>query len=86
MWLSGNFRRSMFYFALKIKRPEVASTTYLRPTVSGASPETSAQWKKLLLYCERLGVSYAPKCSQTQGAASKGDIYDYDQTGGQSGP
>jgi len=68
----------MFYFALKIKRLKVASGTYLRPTICCASPETSAQWKKLLFHCEQLEDSYAQQCSQTQGAASKGDIHDDD--------
>jgi hypothetical protein len=30
MWRSGGFAKSMFYFALKIKRPEVAGGTFFR--------------------------------------------------------
>jgi hypothetical protein len=57
MWRSGNFAKSMFYFALKIKRPEVASGTYFRPPTDRAGPETSAQWIKRAFDCGQFGAS-----------------------------
>ena len=44
----------MFYFALKIKRPEVAEQHVLSSLGKGAGPKTSAQWKSLCFVAGRL--------------------------------
>jgi hypothetical protein len=59
MWRPGNFAQSMFYFALKIKRPEVANGTYFSHISKGHGPETSTQWKSHVFDCEQLKAPYA---------------------------
>jgi hypothetical protein len=42
MWRSGDFVKSMFYSALKIKRPEVSDGTYFCPQLGERSQDFSA--------------------------------------------
>ena len=79
MWRSGNFAQSMFYFALKIKRLEsrerhVPSSHNLLCE----SRDFSAVEKASVSLRTVKQTPTLEQCSQTQGAASKGDIDDDD--------
>jgi hypothetical protein len=75
----------MFYFALKIKRPEVADGTYFRPTRKGVVLRLQRGGKAMCLIAGGLERLTLDECSQ-EVTAIKGDIDDKDQVGGQSCP
>jgi hypothetical protein len=77
MWRSGDFVKSMFYSALKIKRLEVASVTYFRHASQVPESQDLSAVEKARVRLRTVSRLLGWECSQ-ETTDNKGDIDDQD--------